>query len=202
MYADRQDETAAKEGLFSPRDLNAANLLTVTRILASPAFAALMRGGRKGRKYLAAALFAAAGATDFLDGHLARKTGTVTRLGQFLDPLADKIYISTPLIMLARAGRVKRWVPGVIIGRELAITAFRVYANRHGVSVPASKIAKLKTNAQILAVILLILELRIKGSRRHEDLAVWLAAALTVYSGLDYAANIKRYLGKRAGEGA
>jgi CDP-diacylglycerol--glycerol-3-phosphate 3-phosphatidyltransferase len=202
MYADKVDDVVKKEGLFSPRDLNAANLLTLSRIMVSPVFVGLMRDGRRSRKYLAATLFAAAGATDFLDGHLARKMGMVTRLGQFLDPLADKIYISTPLIMLARMGRVKRWVPGVIIGRELVITAFRIYANRHGVSVPASKIAKLKTNAQILAITLLILELRVKDSTAHEDLAVWLAAALTVYSGLDYIVNIERYLGKRSGEGA
>ncbi len=82
------------------------------------------------------------------------------------------------------------------------ITAFRVYANRHGVSVPATRIAKLKTNAQILAITLLILELRVKESTVHEDVAVWLAVLLTVYSGLDYIVNIERYLGKKARERA
>jgi CDP-diacylglycerol---glycerol-3-phosphate 3-phosphatidyltransferase len=199
---DKLESVDKKEGLFSPGDLNAANLLTLSRILVSPVFVSLMRDPRKNRKYLAATLFALAGATDFLDGHLARKMGMVTRLGQFLDPLADKVYISTPLIMLAWMGRVKRWVPGVIIGRELVITAFRVYANRHGVSVPATRIAKLKTNAQIIAITLLILELRVRESTVHEDVAVWLAVLLTVYSGLDYIVNIERYLGKKVGERA
>lgn len=199
---DKEDRIEKKEGLFSLADLNQANLLTLSRILVSPLFVALMRDPRKNRKYLAAVLFAAAGATDFLDGYIARKKGIVTRLGQFLDPLADKIYISTPLIMLAWMGRIRRWVPALIIGRELLITAFRIHANRHGVSVPATKIAKLKTNAQILAIVLLILEFRVKDSTAHEDAAVWLAVILTVYSGLDYIANIERYLGKKARERA
>lgn len=189
--------TEEREKLFAPGDLNLANLLTLSRILVSPLFIYLLRDPRKNRKYIAAMLFALAGFTDYLDGHVARKRGIVTRLGQFLDPLADKFYIATPLIMLTFKGRVKRWVPGVIIGRELVITGFRVYANRQGVSVPATRIAKLKTNAQILAIILLILEFRIDDSDRHEDVAVWLAVFLTVYSGMNYIINIERYLGRR-----
>ncbi len=199
---DKGKEEVRKEGLFSPGDLNLPNFVTMSRILISPLFAVLMRDSRRGRRYLAALLFALAGATDYIDGHLARKTGTVTRLGQFLDPLADKIYISTPLIMLATLGRVKKWVPGVILGRELVITGFRVHANRQGVSVPATHIAKLKTNAQILAIILLMLDFRIKDRNLHEDAAVWLAIILTVYSGLDYIINTERYLGQRGKEPA
>jgi CDP-diacylglycerol---glycerol-3-phosphate 3-phosphatidyltransferase len=194
---DRRKDELKKEGLFSPDDLNLPNLVTMSRILVSPLFAVLMRDSRKGRRYLAALLFALAGATDYLDGHLARRTGTVTRLGQFLDPLADKIYISTPLIMLASLGRVKKWVPGVILGRELVITGFRIHANRQGVSVPATRIAKLKTNSQILAIILLMLDFRIRDRSFHQDAAVWLAIILTVFSGLDYIVNIERYLGQR-----
>lgn len=191
------DGTEERRRLFAPGDLNLANLLTLSRILVSPIFVYLLRDLRGNRKHLAAMLFALAGLTDYLDGQVARKRGMVTRLGQFLDPLADKVYTSTALIMLAFTGRVKRWVPAVIIGREVVITGFRVYANRQGVSVPATRIAKLKTNAQILAIVLLMLDFRISDSDRHEDVAVWLAVILTVYSGLDYIVNIERYLGQR-----
>ena len=191
-----------KERLLTPEDLNLPNLITTSRILVSPLFVLLMQDSRRSRKNLAALLFALAGATDYLDGHLARRTGKVTRLGQFLDPLADKVYISTPLIMLANRGRVKKWVPGIILGRELMITGFRVHANRRGVSVPATRVAKLKTNAQILAIILLMLDLRVRGRSWHEHAAVWLAIVLTVYSGLDYIINIERYLGRRGEEPA
>ncbi len=143
-----------------------------------------------------AAIFALAGLTDFLDGYLARKTGQVTRLGQFLDPLADKIYISTALLMLAYLGRAGWWVPGVIIGREMAITALRVYAGKRGVAVPASMAAKLKTNTQIIMIILLMLHIRIDGAYLHEEIAIWLAVVMTVYSGLDYLVNVERYLGR------
>jgi CDP-diacylglycerol--glycerol-3-phosphate 3-phosphatidyltransferase len=195
--AEGTDGTEEREKLFKPGDLNLANLLTLSRILVSPLFVYLLRDYRRNRKYLAAMLFAAAGLTDYLDGQVARKRGMVTRLGQFLDPLADKVYISTPLIMLAWLGRVKRWVPAVIIGREAVITGFRIYANRQGVSVPATRIAKLKTNAQILAIVLLMLDFRINDSDRHQDAAVWLAVFLTVYSGINYIVNIERYLGRR-----
>jgi len=185
--------------------LNLPNALTASRILASPLFIVLLWKPGPWSDLAAALLFGAAGATDFLDGWLARRMGMVTRLGQFLDPLADKIYISTALVMLARLGRMGWWVPAVIIGRELAITVFRVYAGRKGVSVPASLAAKLKTNVQIIMIVMLMLHLRAGGPSSaepylHETIAVWLAVALTVYSGLEYLVKMDRYLeGSSAG---
>jgi CDP-diacylglycerol--glycerol-3-phosphate 3-phosphatidyltransferase len=178
------------------------NLLTLSRILASPLFIWLLWKPRTWSDVLAALTFAAAGATDFLDGYTARKRGMVTRLGQFLDPLADKIYISVALVMLAHLGRMGWWVPGVIIGRELVITALRVYAGRMGVSVPASLAAKLKTNTQIIMIVLLMLHFKVGGEYLHEIIAIWLAVALTVYSGLDYLVNVERYVGRKRRDAA
>ncbi len=183
------------------------NALTLSRILVSPLFVVLLWSPGTWSDIVAAALFALAGVTDFLDGYFARKLGKVSRLGQFLDPLADKIYISTALVMLARLNRMGWWVPAVIIGRELIITAFRVYAGRRGVSVPATMAAKLKTNAQIVMIVMLLVHLRagragMPDAYLHETIAVWLAVALTVYSGLDYLANMGRYLGTAAVVGA
>ncbi len=179
---------------FSYGALSIPNLLTISRILISPLFILLLWETRTWSNISSAVLFALAGLTDFLDGYMARRTGQVTRLGQFLDPLADKIYISTALIMLASLGRTGWWVPGVIIGRELAITALRVYAGKRGISVPASLAAKLKTNSQIIMIVLLMLHMRIDGAYLHEEIAIWLAVALTLYSGLDYLVNMERYL--------
>jgi CDP-diacylglycerol--glycerol-3-phosphate 3-phosphatidyltransferase len=143
---------------------------------------------------VAALLFLLAGFTDFLDGYLARRMDMVTRLGQFLDPLADKIYISVVLIMLFLIGRIGWWVPAVIIGRELIITAFRIYAGFRGVSVPATMLAKLKTNYQVIAIVLVILHFPVDQHYLHEIIAVWLAVAMTIVSGLDYMINVRKFM--------
>lgn len=137
--------------------------------------------------------------TDFLDGFLARKQGKETRLGQFLDPLADKIYISAAFAILSVKGRLSGWVPAVVIGRELSITLFRVYAGSRGGSVPASIWGKLKTNSQLLALLLLMLKGSESGNSRLEKASVNLAVALTLYSGFDYMKKAGRYLARPEG---
>ncbi len=181
------------------RRWNPANGLTLLRIIISPLFVYLLWDSSPLRNVLAALLFAFAGATDFLDGYFARKLGMVTRLGQFLDPLADKIYISTVLIMLFHLGRIYWWVPVVIIGRELIITAMRVYAGSRGVSVPATMLAKLKTNTQFLAIILITFHFPVDRNYLHESVALWLAIAFTLVSGLDYILRLDTYLNPEKG---
>ncbi len=173
---------------------NPANGLTLVRIFISPFFIYLLWYPSSLRNVIAALLFVFAGATDFLDGYLARKLGMVTRLGQFLDPLADKVYISTVLIMLYHLGRIAWWVPVVIIGRELIITGLRIYAGSKGVSVPATMLAKLKTNSQFIAIVLITLHFPVDHHYLHESVALWLAIVFTVVSGLDYIMRLDSYL--------
>jgi CDP-diacylglycerol--glycerol-3-phosphate 3-phosphatidyltransferase len=182
--------------LLGEENWNLPNALTFSRVLMAPLIVYLLSDDDRARNSMAALTLAAAAVTDFLDGHLARKRGTVTSLGQFLDPLADKVCISTAFIMLAARRRMAAWVPGVIIGREVLITLFRVYAGSRGSSVPASIWGKLKTNSQLLAVLLAIMERDTPSYAARKRVAVNLAVILTIYSGLDYMLKAGRYLDK------
>jgi CDP-diacylglycerol--glycerol-3-phosphate 3-phosphatidyltransferase len=108
------------------------------------------------RHILGVALFLAAAFTDYLDGHLARRRHQVTRLGQLLDPIADKLLISAALISLVENQLAPAWAVVVIIGREFAVTGLRSIAASDGVVIAASKMGKFKMLAQVLTVALLI----------------------------------------------
>lgn len=178
---------------------NLPNALTFSRVLMAPLIVYLLSSDDRLKNTLAAATVATAAFTDFLDGHVARKQGKETKLGQFLDPLADKVCISTTFVMLAVRRKLPAWVPGVIIGREVAMTLFRVYAGSRGSSVPASIWGKLKTNSQLLALLLVILVGDDPAGPPVRKAAVNLAVALTLYSGLDYMLKSGRYLDKTDG---
>lgn len=192
-----RSESRREKGV--PRDAsnwNLPNALSVSRILLAPAIAFFLRDDDRRRNGMAAAAVLAAAATDFLDGHLARKQGKETRLGQFLDPLADKMCLSTAFAMLSVRKRLPAWIPCLIMGREAFITLFRVYAGARGSSVPASIWGKLKTNSQLLALLLVIMERDEEPYASLERAAVALTVALTLYSGVDYMLKANKYLVK------
>jgi len=121
--------------------------------------------------------------TDFLDGYLARRDGT-TRSGAFLDPLADKILVLGGFIALAINGDFG-WVPvGIITGREVLISAYRIYEGRRGYSLPARWLGKFKANVQFLVVSLVLLPPTADDHNLHE-VAVWVTVAITVISAID-----------------
>lgn len=181
--------------------LNLPNFLTGMRIAASPVIAALLSRKRRATDELAAGTIALAALTDYLDGYFARRLNQVTALGQFLDPLADKIYISTSYLMLVKRGELSLWVPAVIIGREIAMTLFRTYAGSKGSSVPASMLGKLKANFQLLSLLLSVpkREGRMWEWSRRMSLAV--ALFFTLYSGWDYMTRYRSYVEVNAPEG-
>ncbi len=135
--------------------LNLANSITIARILLIPVFLVLLLGGlpQPYGDILAAAVFILAAATDKLDGYVARRSKQVTTLGQFLDPLADKLLIAAALIALVAQDRVAAWVAMVIIGREIAVSVLRIIGVSQGVSIPADRYGKLKTVLQIVYVV-------------------------------------------------
>lgn len=140
-------------------------------------------------------MFFVAAATDGLDGYLARRYDSTTRTGQWLDPFADKLLISAPVVTLTALGRFPVWAAVVIVGRELAVSVLRAWLGTRGRAMPASPWGKAKTAAQILAIFLYIVPLAdAEGARL---VALWLAVVLTVWSGLDYALRLSR----RAPEG-
>ena len=135
--------------------LNLANTITIARILLIPVFLVLLLGGipEPYGDIAAAAVFILAAATDKLDGYVARRNEQITTLGQFLDPLADKLLIAAALIALVSQGRVAAWVAMLIIGREIAVSVLRIVGVSQGVSIPADKYGKLKTVLQIVYVV-------------------------------------------------
>jgi len=106
---------------------------------------------------LAAIIFLLASATDLLDGYIARKRGQVTTLGMLLDPLADKLLVSSVFISLVQLGLAPAWMVVIIVGREFAITGLRNIASDQGFTIDASELGKIKMVAQVAAITLILL---------------------------------------------
>lgn len=169
-----------------PAHLNWANAFTLLRVALVPVFAWLLLWRMPPLPALAALVFAIAAATDGLDGYVARRLDQVTGLGQFLDPLADKLLVGTALVALALDERIPWWAVAVILGRELAVSVLRVGLARRGRALPASPLGKAKTVSQIVAVGLLT---ALEPGHAAAIAALGLAIALTLVSGAQYLAS-------------
>ncbi|HMK63639.1 MAG TPA: CDP-alcohol phosphatidyltransferase family protein [Acidimicrobiales bacterium] len=168
---------------FGPSALvTPANAVTVARLLSTPALIAMV--AVSGIGWAAFAVAVAVGATDAVDGWLARRQGA-TRSGAFLDPLADKVAVLGVLFALAGRGRMA-WVPvALIAAREVSMLLYRVIVGRHGVSIPARPSAKLKTLVQGIAILLALAP----PTARHPaavSAVLWLAVTLTLVTGAQY----------------
>lgn len=167
-----------------------ANIVTTLRILLIPLLVWLILIETEPAAIAAAFVFFFAAATDRLDGYLARRLASTTRTGQWLDPLADKLLISAPVITLLLLGRFPLWGAAIIVAREAGVSALRAWLGLHGRSMPASQWGKAKTAGQVLAVFLYLVPLR--GAADARFWALVLASALTVWSGLDYVFKLDR----------
>lgn len=167
-----------------------ANALTAARLLAAPVFVGLIVG--EGATWLTVAVGVAVAGSDGVDGWLARRQGT-TRSGAFLDPLADKFVVLGAFFALAAQGHLP-WLPVTLIAaREVGMSAYRSWAGRRGVSIPARRSAKVKTVVQELAIATCL----VPPLASQHDLqvgAVWAAAALTLSSGVQYLWDGRRAL--------
>ncbi len=164
------------------------NLLTGARIAAVPVVVLLLLFSGQGASFVAALVFLLAGATDFLDGFLARRQRSISRLGKFMDPLADKLLVSAALIMLIPPGRVPAWMAFLIIGRELAVTGLRGLAATEGIILAPDRWGKTKTLLQMAALTALILHYPYFSVDFHNlgTLLLWLALIITLASGVGY----------------
>ncbi len=176
---------------MSQVDLNnwgTPNMLTGARIAAVPVVMVLLFFPGPWASFLGALCFMLAGATDFLDGFLARRHRLVSRLGKFMDPLADKLLVSAALIMLIPLGRVPAWMAFLIIGRELAVTGLRGLAATEGIFLAPDRWGKAKTLLQMVALTALILHYPYAGVDFHElgMALLWLALFATLISGMSY----------------
>lgn len=178
---------------------NAPNAITVSRIAVSPLTLLLPFADERLGSAIIGIGFLAVSLTDLLDGYLARRWGSVTRIGKLLDPLADKLLALTALVVLvAMPERIPLWgLPFVvaILARELAVTALRAMASAEGVLISAAPLGKWKTGFQIAAITVLILHYPWLGLPVHElGLALLvIATGLTLWSGYDYFASYLRY---------
>ena len=172
-------------------ELNLPNVLTVFRILLVPVLvAALLSEGPWG-DLLAAIVFAVASFTDALDGWIARRRKSESNFGKLMDPIADKLLVTSALVSLVSLDRLSAWVAMVIIARELAVTGLRQLAMEQGHVVAASYWGKLKTVAQIAMVLCLI---AVDDSPLWVDGVVYVTVAITVLSGADYFFGLRRLL--------
>jgi CDP-diacylglycerol--glycerol-3-phosphate 3-phosphatidyltransferase len=169
--------------------LNLPNVLTVIRILLVPVLVVALLGKTHDGDLLAAIVFATASLTDAIDGYLARARNSITTFGKLMDPIADKLLIIAALVALVSLGRLQAWVAMVIIAREFAVTALRMAATQQGVIIAASPLGKLKTIAQVLAVMALIV---IHGHPVWVSLLVYVTVAITVFSGVDFFFGLRR----------
>lgn len=173
--------------------MNIANQLTILRIVLVPVFMYFLLAGNMS---MAAGVFILASVTDFFDGYLARKLNLITNLGKFMDPLADKILVMAAFICLVEIGTVSSWAVVIILGREFIVSIFRAVAAAEGIVIAASWWGKLKTNSQMLAIILLLFNGTpfevMNGQLAH--IVLWIAVALTVISGVDYILKNKQVL--------
>jgi CDP-diacylglycerol--glycerol-3-phosphate 3-phosphatidyltransferase len=137
--------------------LNLPNAITMARMAMIPAILWFTYYESRRASFIAAVLFAIIGATDFLDGWVARQRGLVTVIGKFLDPLADKLVVMSTLVMLVHLGRVAAWVVIVIIGREFIVSGLRTIAMSEGIVISAGQEGKVKTIFQLIGITFLLL---------------------------------------------
>jgi CDP-diacylglycerol---glycerol-3-phosphate 3-phosphatidyltransferase len=133
------------------------NVITLVRIGAIPVFLVFTYYESRLNSFIAALVYTATAATDFLDGWLARRTNQVTVIGKFLDPLADKLIAMSALVMLVHLGRVAAWVVIVVMAREFAVTGLRTIAMSEGIVIAAGQEGKYKTALQLAAIVFLLL---------------------------------------------
>lgn len=168
--------------------MNLANKLTLARIFLVPIFMIVLLNKMQYGMYIAAAIFTLAAITDTLDGYIARSRNQVTKLGKFIDPLADKLLVTAALVCLVQMNKLPAWVVVVIISREYIVSVLRAVAAAEGIVIAASIWGKLKTIAQIVAIIAILLN-NFPFSLINfpfSTIALWISVILTILSGVDY----------------
>ncbi|HWG64432.1 MAG TPA: CDP-diacylglycerol--glycerol-3-phosphate 3-phosphatidyltransferase [Streptosporangiaceae bacterium] len=171
-----------------PGLVNAANLLTVLRLVLVPVFVVFLVEGGTAWRIAAFVVFLIASVTDLLDGRVARQRGLITDFGKIADPIADKALTGAALVTLSIQGELAWWVTALILVRELAVTGLRFWVIRRGV-IAASRGGKLKTMLQVVAICLYVLP-GPPGLLR--DVVMGAAVVVTVVTGADYAVRAVR----------
>ncbi len=180
--------------------MNLPNKLTILRICMIPVFLVFlinpMGMNERAVRYIATALFCLASVTDWFDGYIARKYNLVTNFGKFMDPLADKLLVTSAMIALINKTDAVVALPSIvviiIVAREFFITGFRTIAAERNIIISASWWGKLKTASQMIMIILLLLNFNLKFFEVLSTVFICVSVLLTIISALDYVSkNIK-----------
>jgi CDP-diacylglycerol--glycerol-3-phosphate 3-phosphatidyltransferase len=181
--------------------MNWANRLTVSRLVLTILFVAALNSTWIYGRTAALILFLLAGVTDFFDGEIARRYGSVTNFGKLMDPLVDKIMMAAAFISLVPLKAIPAWAATTVVARDFLITGLRLMASARGQILPAERLGKHKTSWQIITVVFFLVLLSVRELKYAEGesgwwlrawdqggpLLVWIAVGFTVYSGLRYA---------------
>jgi CDP-diacylglycerol--glycerol-3-phosphate 3-phosphatidyltransferase len=154
--------------------INLPNQLTLLRVALVPFFIVLFLSDNLAAQWASLVVFLAASITDYFDGAIARKRGLVTNFGKIMDPLADKLLMTTALVCLVQVGMVPGWMVVVILWRELAVTGLRTLAATHRMVMQASIWGKIKTVAQMVAVIVCLILIVVQNTLNAVS-ATWLS---------------------------
>ena len=166
------------------KNMNLPNKLTMLRVILIPFFVVCELIPYSWGKWAALAIFVAASITDKLDGTIARKYNLITNFGKFMDPLADKLLVCSAMICFVGLGTLAPWIVIIIVAREFIISGFRLVASDNHVVIAASYWGKFKTTFQMIAVILMIVNLPVLHILTVA--CTWIALVLTVVSLVDY----------------
>ena len=178
--------------------MNLPNKLTMLRIILIPVFMGVLYWGFPGADYIALAIFIIASLTDLLDGKIARKQGLITDFGKFMDPLADKILVTSALICFVDLWDLPAAILIVIIAREFIVTSLRLIAAPKGIVIAADKYGKAKTVFQMIWVIATLVQMWVETQFAEllgvlilplsvlNAILMWVTVALTVLSGFNY----------------
>lgn len=165
------------------------NLITIARVLAIIPIVWLVMHGDSTLRLIALVIYVIAAASDWLDGYLARAWNQYSPLGRMLDPIADKLLVGILIAALAWDGSLSAldMIPAsAILFREFFISGLREFLGSTKVVLPVSWLAKWKTTLQLVALAIVLLERLVTGLGLVSDLALWVAGALTVWTGLQY----------------
>ncbi|MDR3314022.1 MAG: CDP-diacylglycerol--glycerol-3-phosphate 3-phosphatidyltransferase [Oscillospiraceae bacterium] len=191
--------------------MNWPNRLTILRIALTPVFLLFFLLDLPHRFFWAAAVFALASITDFLDGYLARKHKQVTAFGKLTDPVADKLLTTAALLAFLQLGWCDIWLVLLVLAREFLVTSVRMVASAQGVVIPANIWGKVKTASQMVFILLLLL--LAEAAQRFDflswlreaahftllsEILLWLTTAMTVISGITYVYSASKIIDFKA----
>ena len=168
--------------------MNLPNKLTLFRIILIPFFLVFLLTDYCGNagKFIALGIFAVASLTDMLDGKIARKYNLITNFGKFMDPIADKLLVSSAFIAFVQMNLLPAWIVIIFIAREFIISGFRLVASDAGIVLAASWWGKFKTAFQMIMCLLLIINLDYPVINVIEQIFIYASLALSIISLIDY----------------